>query len=314
MIYRAITSIPDPRVLPNVEFTLDRMDHPNPEPQRPGRTAWAWTRHVSDNNTWVMPDFNGWASSGWDTVGGYRAFREKTKATIQPFNTKTPKLLWRGQINVGQKISPPRVALLEAAQDQPWSDVGEIHWGKAGGVVAMEDHCNWQFLAHTEGNSWSGRLRNLVNCNSAIVIHNPLEWVAHFYPLLNPSGPAQNYIPAAANWTDLRDIMTHYLSPAGQADAARIATNTQAFFRDRYMTPAAEACYIRRMIYEWAKVQRWEPRLFKPATDKDGKPTGGEKMRGFSWERFAWRPPPAFKIPPPPDDYFFRSDKVDFED
>jgi hypothetical protein len=28
MIYRAITSIPNPEVLPNVEFTLDRMDHP----------------------------------------------------------------------------------------------------------------------------------------------------------------------------------------------------------------------------------------------------------------------------------------------
>ena len=53
MIYRAITAVPDPRELPNVEFTLDRMDHPNPEPQRPGRTVWAWTRHVSDNNTWV---------------------------------------------------------------------------------------------------------------------------------------------------------------------------------------------------------------------------------------------------------------------
>lgn len=304
MIYRAITAIPDPRSLPNVEFTLDRMDHPNPEPQRPGRTAWAWTRHLSDNNTWVMPDFNGWASSGWDTVGGYRAFREKTKQTIGPFPKKTPKLLWRGQLNVGQKISIPRTQLLEAAKDQPWSDVGEIHWGNPDKVVAMEDHCKWQFLGHTEGNSWSGRLRNLVNCNSAIVIHNPLEWVAHFYPLLRPTGPKQNYIAVHNDWSDLRATMEHYLTPAGQKEAERIADETQRTFRDRYMTPAAEACYIRRMIYEWAKVQKWEPQLYK----KDG------HMRGFSWERFAWRRPPQFKIPPPPDDYFFKSDEVDFED
>lgn len=310
MIYRAITALPDPRVLPNIEFTLDRMDHPNPPPTRPNRVAWGWTRHLSDSDTWVMPDFNGWASSGWDTVGGYRAFREKTKHTLTPFATKHPKLLWRGQLDVGQKISPIRTALVEHSKDQPWSDVRAFRWGDGSdAVVQMEDHCLWQFLAHTEGNSWSGRLRNLVNCNSAILIHQPLEWMAHFYPVLQGSGPEQNFVPVKNDWSDLRETMDHYL--AHPEEAERIANRTKEVLRDRYMTPAAEACYIRRMIYEWAKVQKWEPKLFKEVKDEEGKVVG-EKMRGFSWERFAWRRPKNIGIDV--NDYFWKSDVVDFED
>jgi hypothetical protein len=313
MIYRAITAVADPRAIPNVEFTLDRMDHPNPSPTRPGRVVWGWTREINvDNHTWVMPDFNGWATSGWDKVGGYRAFREKTKHTTIPFYEKTPKLLWRGQIDVGKdQVSPVRAALLEHSKNQSWSDVRSFRWGDGTDApVDMEDHCLWQFLAHTEGNSWSGRLRNLVNCNSAIFIHNPLGWVAHFYPVLKGHGPEQNYIPVKNDWSDLKEKMQHYLTHP--AEAERIAEQAKRTFRDRYMTPAAEACYIRRMIFEWKKVQNWEPELFIKEEDKKGKEKW--RARGVSWERFAWRAPKPFHPPPFPEGYFFKSDMVDFED
>lgn len=151
MIYRAITSIPDPRVIPNVEFTLDRMDLPNLEPHRPGRIAWAWCRNVKDNDTWVMPDFNGWASSAWEEVGGYRALREKSARYLNPFKDKIKKAIWRGQLNVGQKISEPRKKLLAASKDKPWSDISEIHWNVHTNTVPMDQHCKWQFGIHTEG-------------------------------------------------------------------------------------------------------------------------------------------------------------------
>ncbi|KAI1252836.1 hypothetical protein MGN70_005042 [Eutypa lata] len=312
MIYRAISAIPDPSVLPNVEFTLDRMDHPNPSPQKPGRVAWGWTRHVTeDNNTWVMPDFNGWASSFWDTVGGYRAFRERSKKYLTPFEDKTKKALWRGQINVGQKVSEIRKSLLEASKDKSWSDIEEIRWDSGlGHPVQMEEHCKWQFLIHTEGNSWSGRLRNLVNCNSAIIIHNPLNWTAHFYSVLEPDGPNQNYIAVKNDWSDLDEKMNYYLEH--QDEAARIGEETERTLRNRYMTPAAEACYIRRMIYEWAKVQQFQPKLYKQVKNDKGETV--DRMRGYSWERFVFRNPDRFDIPAPPDDYFFKSNQIDFED
>ena len=103
--------------------------------------------------------------------------------------------------------------------------------------------------------------------------------------------------------------MEYYLNH--QDEAERIAQESIRTFRDRYLTPAAEACYIRRMIYEWAKVQTFEPELYKNKTTKDGMK---EEMRGYSWEKFAWKPPAPFAIPAPPDDYFFKSNQIDFED
>lgn len=148
------------------------------------------------------------------------------------------------------------------------------------------------------------------NCNTVTVIHNPLQYIAHFYPVLQPDGPEQNYVAVKNDWSDLDEKITYLLKNQDEAEA--IAERSREVFRDRYLTPAAEACYIRRMIYEWKKVQNFEPVLFKNITEEDGAVV--EKMRGYSWESFAWRKPKPFNIPPPPKDYFFKSNQIDFED
>ena len=121
---------------------------------------------------------------------------------------------------------------------------------------------------------------------------------------------SQNYVAAKNDWSDLDDIMNYYLEH--QDEAERIAEESKRTFRDRYLTPAAEACYIRRMIYEYAKVQNFEPPLYKNITEEDGKVT--KKMRGYSWERFAFKGPKEFKIPGGPEGYWFKSNQIDFED
>ncbi|KAI9657948.1 MAG: hypothetical protein M1821_002605 [Bathelium mastoideum] len=288
MIYRSIVAIPDPRVLPNVEFTLDRMDHPNPEPHRPGRTAWGWCRHKTDNDTWVMPDFNGWSSSGWDAVGGYRAFREKSKPFLTPFKDKLKRALWRGQLDVGQKISTIRKKLLEVTEGKPWSDCGELQWGSRSGVVPMEEH-------------WPDQVRFDILATADFGSLTSAHGVNQF---------EQNYVAAQNDWSDLENIMDYYLEH--QDEAERIAEESKRFFRDRYLTPAAEACYIRRMIYEYAKVQNFEPQLYRNDTNEDGTVT--TRVRGVSWERFAFRAPKKFDVPPFPEGYWFKSNQIDFED
>ena len=120
----------------------------------------------------------------------------------------------------------------------------------------------------------------------------------------------QNYIAVKNDWSDLDEKMNYYLEH--QDEAERIGEEMRSTLRNRYMTPAAEACYIRRMIYEFAKVQQFEPKLYKEVKDDDG--VMHEKMRGYSWERFVFRAPERFDIPAPPDDYFFKSNQIDFED
>lgn len=51
------------------------------------------------------------------------------------------------------------------------------------------------------------------------------------------------------------------------------------------MTPAAEACYWRRMIRNWAEVQAFEPSAFLDVKNDDG--SKWKTQRGVDWEIFA---------------------------
>lgn len=72
--------------------------------------------------------------------------------------------------------------------------------------------------------------------------------------------------------------------------AQRIANNSVTTFRDRYLTPAAEACYWRRMIRNWAEVQAFEPQAYHDPGE--GK-IGSNNQRGIDWEVWV-NPDPNF--------------------
>jgi len=62
-------------------------------------------------------------------------------------------------------------------------------------------------------------------------------------------------------------------------DAARIARNNVKTFRDRYLTPAAEACYWRKLVREWG-ARSFEPEFYK--VDENG----AKRWRGNPFENF----------------------------
>jgi hypothetical protein len=83
-------------------------------------------------------------------------------------------------------------------------------------------------------------------------------------------------LQVARDWSDLDEKMDWLISHP--ADAARIARNNVKQFRDRYLTPAAEACYWRRLITEWG-THSFEPEFYEM---KDGK----RQWRGNPFENF----------------------------
>ena len=107
------------------------------------------------------------------------------------------------------------------------------------------------FLLHTEGRSWSGRLKYILNCDSVPIVHK-LHWTTHYYGLLKPNGSDQNCIEVERDWSDLEEMVTYFLDHPDEAQ--RIADNAKAKFRDRNTTPAAEACYWRKMIRGYRSV------------------------------------------------------------
>jgi hypothetical protein len=70
--------------------------------------------------------------------------------------------------------------------------------------------------------------------------------------------------------------MEHLL--ANPAEAQRIADNSVATFRERYLTPAAEACYWRSLWEEYAAVSE-SPALWAEKGE-------GRKKRGLRYETF----------------------------
>ncbi|KAK8033855.1 hypothetical protein PG991_003253 [Apiospora marii] len=295
--YRAMVALPDLRALPNVEFVLNADDY-YARPDEPGfadgKPRFSWNRHVDDPWTWVMPDFGGWMFSD-DGVQSYAQFRADVELVERDYmvqgrrggwDDKTPKLAWRGSMSLGASL---RKSLVDAAKGHKWNDVSamEILADKdiRINVLDMADFCRYKYLAHTEGLSWSGRLRYLLNCESVPLVHER-EWVAHFYPLLQSRGPHQNYVAVKRDWSDLADRMKELEN--NPTRARRIAHEVTSFFRDRYLTPAAEACYLRRMVTVYATVQNFEPQSHYLANPED-------------FEDQSAAPKPATAAPPPKD-------------
>ncbi|KAI8957343.1 glycosyl transferase family 90-domain-containing protein [Daldinia sp. FL1419] len=285
-MYRAITAIPDPRSLPNVEFIIDIEDRASRGEKNEERIRWTWAREEDNQWLWVMPDFNGWSYPD-EGVGSYVQFREDVTELEAEYpngwDDKENKLCWRGSLAVNRKL---RAALIKASEGYDWDDVEAIDWHNRSNILAMREFCRFKYVAHTEGNSWSGRLRYLQNCESVPIIHK-LNYIFHYHPLLKDSGPHQNFVKVRRDWSDLKAQMDGLTADPDRA--RKIATESARVFRDLYLTPAAEACYWRRMIRNWRAVMDFEPRRYE--TNKNG----DKVRRGVSWERFAFRQEKSFE-------------------
>lgn len=267
-LHRAILTSPD--TLPNIEFTFNVDDKIGPIPQ------WAYARRESDTEIWVMPDFGFWS---WPEtkIGSYSEVQ--LKATMMDsdwtWSLKINKLLWRGA-TMGLEL---RDKFVEVTQNKKWADVKALDWhdkeSMTSDLKSMDEHCQYKFLAHTEGNSYSGRLKYLQNCRSVIVAHT-MDWIQHHHPLMESSGAEQNYVEVERSFGNLEKTMEQLQA---NSDTEKIAERNVATFRERYLTLAAEACYWRRLITGWAEVS-FQPELYNSAA-------GGQKvLRGLPVESY----------------------------
>ncbi|KAF2279972.1 uncharacterized protein EI97DRAFT_106454 [Westerdykella ornata] len=280
---RAISSAPFP--IPSIEFTFTVDDIADETHSH--HAIWAYSRHMSLDNeaTWVMPDFGYWS---WplELVGEYDQVRLDMRVREVEWEKKIPKALWRGAVKTNKAI---RGALLDVTTGKPWADVQEVKWKSSTQVadgssaVAMADHCKYQFLIHTEGRSYSGRGKYLLNCQSVFITHKP-QWLEPHTHLYVTSGPLQNVVEVRRDFSDLEEKVLELIRDPQRAKT--IANNSAAAFRDKYLSPAAETCYWRQLFLAWAHVS-FEPEIWE--VGKDGRP----KMRGVPFETYVVRGGPS---------------------
>ncbi|CAI6335844.1 unnamed protein product [Periconia digitata] len=277
-LHRALISSNDRSATPNIEFILSVEDLPA-EPEKP---LWVLARRAQDKELWLMPDFGWWS---WDMpqIGTLDevAIEAVQRESMEPWDQKLEKLVWRGKVTMAPKL---RRALLEAAKGQPWSDVGQLKWAAPNFQQQFKgpvDQCQYKFIAHAEGRSYSGALKYRQLCRSVIVSHK-LQWIQHYHYLFLSSGPNQNFVEVERDFSDLSSAMDDLL--AHPEKAKRIADNSVAIFRDRYLTAAAEACYWRALVRAYREVT-FEPLLYNSGVEVGAAIKRREK-RGVRFETF----------------------------
>lgn len=218
-----------------------------------------------------------------------REVQMKAKAAEQvdgwSWSAKIPKILWRGA-TMGLEL---RESFLAVTADQPWADVKALTWRDNDSMVndlkSMPEHCQYKYLAHTEGNSYSGRLKYLQSCKSVVIAHK-MDWIQHHHHLMLSSGREQNFVEVERSYDDLADKIAWLQKNDKRAE--KIAANSIKRFRERYLTPAAEVCYWRKLFHGWAQVS-FEPEFFEVV---DGKTVWrGLPVESFMLEqRLEWDP------------------------
>lgn len=299
-IQRALTAYSGE--LPDVEFSFSVHDHATGEGNG-NRTTWAYTRRAHEEKLWLVPDFGLFA---WPDVGlrSYAELQRILDHEEEDFLDKIPKLVWRGSLAVGSR--DVRSGLVEQTKDKDWADVQELDWSNKTNIqtrlLTMQDHCSYMFVAQTEGNSYSGRLKYLLNCHSVLFAHK-MNWIELYHHLMISSGPEQNYIATNRDYSDLPRKMETLRDSEHIQQAQRIADNARKTFRERYLTPAAEACYWRALIRGWASVQDFTPEFWEDVEVFD-KVTQKKKVksrpRGAPFESYAIMEQVKWELPAKP--------------
>ncbi|KAK2740937.1 hypothetical protein FQN57_005941 [Myotisia sp. PD_48] len=251
-IHRALSAHPKPDSEKpwNFDFVFSVEDRVQDVGGR-NHPIWVLGRKASEEAVWLIPDFGFWA---WEnlsnSLGPYSEVVERinTNELGLGWDSKTPKLVWRGKLSFAPKL---RRGLLDAARNKPWGDVKELIWSRKDNFISMEDHCKYMFIAHVEGRSFSSSLKYRQACRSVIVAHK-LQYIQHHHYLLQADGPYQNFVEVERDFSDLSTKIEALLQDPEKAK--QIADNSVATFQQRYLTKAAEACYWRALWNGWANV------------------------------------------------------------
>lgn len=268
--------------LPDIEFSVIVEDRPNlPTAANDTHVVWSFARRLQDRShdrAWIIPDFNLWAWLG--VAGDFGEYRELAAQRDAFVADKIPQAVWRGVTWTNPSVRAP---LLKVSENKSWADVKEIDWKDHTNMMPTEDFCRYAFVVHTEGRSWSGRLKYLLQCDSLPIVHK-MEWIGHYYHLLQGKGDDKNVISVKRDFANLEKKVKHYMEHP--EDAQRLADNVRTTFRDRYLTPAAQTCYWRRLIRGWSEVA-FQPLIYEDVEiDVSGTNETETKLRGISFEAF----------------------------
>jgi hypothetical protein len=113
----------------------------------------------------------------------------------------------------------------------------------------LEQHCDYKYLLHLEGKTYSGRLKYLLLCGSPVIFAKIAGWEEFWYHLLTHQ---ENIIILDSVDEVLLLNMTNYLLENSER-ASRIGINGRNLVL-KYLNEQAIICYMRNMLLTYGKL------------------------------------------------------------
>ena len=124
-----------------------------------------------------------------------------------------------------------------------------MNWRRPNTFKTLQEHCKYSYLMHTEGASYSARLKYIMLCSSAVILPRP--WYSEFF--YHMIEPWYHVVPVARNLKDLQGTLKYLLHRP--ALGRRIGKEGAAFV-ERILSPENIRCYYGAMLMTYAHVVR----------------------------------------------------------
>ncbi|KAK9847650.1 hypothetical protein WJX84_009110 [Apatococcus fuscideae] len=242
--------------LPDVDFVLQTSDwlppayngtHPDCPQQGPIFTA---NKEKGNPHGILFPDESWveWARLRWLI---------SEAAHKLPWEEREPKLLFRGGptgIRPDLLGGPPE----ELQSDDLDIKLTEWYGEDKGSFMSMPEQCHNRYLLYCEGNTWASRLKQLLLCNSTVVI-NASPFVGFWWHMLE-HGKHVHVMPRLTDNESTPDKL-HKVVRQLKADEDRAQRIAQTGYRlaMEVLHPDNAFMYWHRLITRYAELQRFKP-------------------------------------------------------
>ncbi|CAF1326966.1 unnamed protein product [Didymodactylos carnosus] len=217
----------------------------------------------------LMPCFSFWS---WPEprLGRWRNKLETVPQIAEKiqFQERTNSVFWRGA-PTGERqwfsmLSKKNQSILDIEFIQ-WSNVNIIMLNYAGSYKTIEEHCQYKYLLHQEGYSYSSRLKYLLLCRSVVIFAQFNGWEEYWYPLLEHKDNIVIF-KDNGNETTFYNLLQYLFD--NQKKAESIGKKGQELVQT-YLNEQAVICYMRNLLIEYSKLFNYTPTVHSMAIKID---------------------------------------------
>jgi hypothetical protein len=250
--------------IPNMEFLIHvgdsvDMNRNTTHPSKCPVFGFAKKRNNTVNDRYTdgvisIPCFSFWSwpevqITRWDQ----KMISIKKAGDSIPFDKRKSQLFWRGARTGRRADFVPNIT----ENHRQIMDVSFMNWQRSGFLGlskhkeyrTLEQHCNYKYLLHLEGNTFSGRLKYLLLCGSPVIFAKINGWEEFWYHLLKH----QESIFILDTLDEMLLLnMTNYLLENSEL-ASRIGINGRNIVL-KYLNEQAIICYMRNVLLAYNKL------------------------------------------------------------